>query len=51
LRTWEWYLAYCEGGYAERYLGLAQLVFVRPGSEHRVDSSALAPVAVDPYQG
>ena len=51
LRTWEWYLAYCEGGYAERYLGLAQLVFVRPGSELRVDSSALAPVAVDPYQG
>lgn len=51
LRTWEWYLAYCEGGYAERYLGLAQLVFVRPGSELRVDSSTLAPVAADPYQG
>ena len=51
LRTWEWYLAYCEGGFAEGYLGLAQLVFARPGSSHAVDSAALAPVAADPYRG
>lgn len=29
-RLWEYYLAYCEGGFAERYLGLAQLVFAKP---------------------
>lgn len=50
LRTWEWYLAYCEGGFAERYLGLAQLVFARPGSSHVVDSASLAGIAADPYQ-
>ncbi len=48
LRTWDWYLAYCEAGFAERYLSVVQAVFGRPG--------ALAPrtadlerVADDPY--
>jgi cyclopropane-fatty-acyl-phospholipid synthase len=30
LRMWEWYLCYCEGGFAERYLGLQQVLFARP---------------------
>lgn len=30
VRTWDFYLAYCEGGYRERYLGLNQMVFDRP---------------------
>jgi len=29
LRLWEYYLAYCEGGFAERFLGVAQMVFSR----------------------
>jgi cyclopropane-fatty-acyl-phospholipid synthase len=30
LRMWEWYLAYCEAGFAERYLGCLQLVLSKP---------------------
>jgi cyclopropane-fatty-acyl-phospholipid synthase len=30
IRMWDWYLAYCEGGFAERQLGLAQIVWSRP---------------------
>jgi cyclopropane-fatty-acyl-phospholipid synthase len=32
LRLWDFYLAYCEGAYAERYVSLVQLVFERPAS-------------------
>lgn len=31
LRMWEFYLAYCEGGFRERAIGVAQLLFARPG--------------------
>ena len=31
LRMWEWYLAYCEGGFLERQLGDAQILFAKPG--------------------
>jgi cyclopropane-fatty-acyl-phospholipid synthase len=30
LRTFDYYLCYCEGGFAERYLGDVQLLFTRP---------------------
>ncbi len=30
LRMWEYYLCYCEGGFAERLTGSAQLVLTRP---------------------
>ena len=30
-RTWSYYLAYCEAGFEERYIGSAQLVFQRAG--------------------
>ncbi|HNM42797.1 cyclopropane-fatty-acyl-phospholipid synthase family protein [Plasticicumulans sp.] len=30
LRLWEYYLAYCEGGFAERYLGTVQLLLAKP---------------------
>jgi cyclopropane-fatty-acyl-phospholipid synthase len=30
-RKWEFYLSYCAGGFAERALGLAHLVYARPG--------------------
>ena len=29
-RMWEFYLAYCEGGFRERQLGLAQLILAKP---------------------
>jgi len=32
LRMWRYYLAYCEGGFDERYLGSVQAVLVRPGA-------------------
>ena len=31
LRMWEWYLAYCQGGFEERQLGDLQIVFAKPG--------------------
>lgn len=31
IRKWEYYLAYCEGGFRERSIGVAQLVFDKPG--------------------
>ena len=30
VRMWEWYLAYCEGGFLERAISAAQLVFDKP---------------------
>ena len=30
LRLWEFYLAYCEGGFCERHIGTAQIVLTRP---------------------
>jgi len=30
-RTWEFYLAYCEAGFASRYLGVSQIRLKRPG--------------------
>ena len=32
VRMWEWYLAYCEGGFLERAISAVQLVFDKPGS-------------------
>jgi cyclopropane-fatty-acyl-phospholipid synthase len=31
IRMWEFYLCYCEGGFAERFTGVAQLLFTKPG--------------------
>ncbi len=33
IRMWEFYLAYCEGGFRERSIGVAQLLMAKP--EHR----------------
>jgi cyclopropane-fatty-acyl-phospholipid synthase len=33
IRMWEFYLAYCEGGFRERSIGVAQLLLARP--DHR----------------
>jgi cyclopropane-fatty-acyl-phospholipid synthase len=30
IRLWEYYLCYCEGGFLERHIGTAQLLFAKP---------------------
>ena len=30
IRMWEFYLCYCEGGFAERYLGDVQILLTKP---------------------
>ena len=30
IRMWDYYLCYCEGGFAERYIGDVQMVFAKP---------------------
>ena len=30
VRMWEYYLCYCEGGFAERYIGDVQMLFTKP---------------------
>ncbi len=30
IRMWDYYLSYCEGGFAERFTGLLQLVYAKP---------------------
>ncbi|MFM8330922.1 MAG: class I SAM-dependent methyltransferase [Candidatus Methylumidiphilus sp.] len=34
IRMWEFYFAYCEGGFAERALGDAHMLFMRPRLRH-----------------
>jgi len=31
IRMWEFYLAYCEGGFRERAIGVSHLLMARPG--------------------
>jgi cyclopropane-fatty-acyl-phospholipid synthase len=35
IRMWEYYLAYCEGGFRERTIGVSHLLFARPGYRPR----------------
>ncbi len=35
VRMWNFYLAYCEGGFRERSIGVAQMLFARPGYRPR----------------
>ena len=30
LRMWDFYLSYCEAGFAQRYIGNAQMIFAKP---------------------
>ncbi len=47
-RIWELYLAYCEGGFAERRIGNVQLVLAKPRYRHAVRTRrALAPAALE----
>lgn len=31
IRMWDYYLSYCEAGFAERYIGVAQILLTKPG--------------------
>ncbi|HEX6833978.1 MAG TPA: cyclopropane-fatty-acyl-phospholipid synthase family protein [Rudaea sp.] len=35
IRLWDFYLAYCEGGFLERSIGDVQMLLVKPGSRRR----------------
>ena len=50
IRLWEFYLAYCEGGFRERSIGVAQLLLAKPGFRAAVPDaqSALSPRCWDP---
>ncbi len=39
IRMWEFYLAYCEGGFLERSIGVAHLVFAKPGRQAQAAAS------------
>jgi cyclopropane-fatty-acyl-phospholipid synthase len=41
LRMWEFYLAYCEGGFEERHIGLVQMVLTKPGPDAAPACAAL----------
>jgi cyclopropane-fatty-acyl-phospholipid synthase len=45
VRMWEWYLAYCEGGFLERVIGDVQIVMTKPESRRGL------PVAAVPTAG
>jgi len=38
LRLWDFYLAYCEAGFAERYLGSVQMLFGGPAHRRPIES-------------
>ncbi|MFI4958585.1 MAG: class I SAM-dependent methyltransferase, partial [Lysobacterales bacterium] len=46
IRMWEFYLAYCEGGFRERSIGVAHLLLAKPGNRR----AALLP-ELDPAGG
>ena len=41
-RMWEFYLAYCEGGFRERSIGVVQMLLTRPRSQRAQFTPALA---------
>ena len=41
IRMWEFYLAYCEGGFRERSIGVAHLLLAKPGLRHAALSSVV----------
>jgi cyclopropane-fatty-acyl-phospholipid synthase len=46
VRMWEFYLCYCEAGFAERYLGDVQMLFTKPLCRRSSMLPALAPLTV-----
>jgi cyclopropane-fatty-acyl-phospholipid synthase len=44
IRMWEYYFCYCEGGFTERIITTAQLVFDKPGCRLPVDIRPVTPL-------
>ncbi len=44
IRMWEFYLAYCEGGFRERALGVAHLLLAKPAWRHGTRESVAWPL-------
>ncbi|MEO8746788.1 MAG: cyclopropane-fatty-acyl-phospholipid synthase family protein [Rhodanobacter sp.] len=44
IRMWEFYLAYCEGGFRERSIGVAHLLLAKPGNRRAALLSEIPPV-------
>jgi cyclopropane-fatty-acyl-phospholipid synthase len=42
VRMWEYYLAYCEGGFRERSIGVVQMLFAAPGYRHATAAARAA---------
>jgi cyclopropane-fatty-acyl-phospholipid synthase len=42
IRLWEYYLAYCEGGFRERSIGVAHLLLAKPGGGRATLSAAIS---------
>ena len=45
IRMWEFYLAYCEGGFRERSIGVAHLLLAKPGNRRAALLPELEPAA------
>jgi len=43
IRLWEYYLAYCEGGFRERSIGVAHLLLAKPGAGRAASPTANSP--------
>jgi cyclopropane-fatty-acyl-phospholipid synthase len=48
IRLWEFYLAYCEGGFRERSIGVAQLLLAKPGHLAPAPMPNIEPRDIDP---
>jgi cyclopropane-fatty-acyl-phospholipid synthase len=46
-RLWDFYLAYCEAGFDERYIDATQLLYTAPGFPDRHDTAAHARTQFD----
>jgi cyclopropane-fatty-acyl-phospholipid synthase len=42
IRLWEYYLAYCEGGFRERSIGVAHLLLAKPGARRTVSTAPIS---------
>lgn len=47
IRMWDYYFAYCEGGFAERYIGDAQLLLTKAGVRGTASGSVQSPKISD----
>ena len=45
VRLWEYYLAYCEAGFAERCTGVVQLLLTKPGCRRDAVDAGAVPTA------